>query len=72
MDKLRACLVDPSCIEDHQRRTREFRQLLATWIPVTGRFLLAKKMGFDICVWYCFNNTTNKNISTFLKDRQEE
>lgn len=64
--------MGPSCIDEHQRRTREIRQLLATLIPVTGRFLLAKEMGFDICVWHCLNNTTNKNISTFLEGRREE
>lgn len=61
MDKLRACLVGPSCTDEHPRRTREsgnFWQLAS--IPVTGRFSLAREMGFDICVWYCLNNTTTE------------
>lgn len=56
------------------REEQELRQLLVTWITITGKCLLAKEMNFNIYhgVWYFLAYASNKNVAVFLKDRQEE
>lgn len=46
--EMRAGPAVTSCINEGQRRTKRFRQFLATWITGTGKFLLVKEMHFDV------------------------